>query len=78
MLVLAKNWPGLRSLLMLLLATLITSESTRGETEVPVFSDGFEALESPVLDCVREGYPCSLADADPDALDRSIALLQKI
>jgi hypothetical protein len=37
-----------------------------------------EASEASELDCVRDGYPCSLADADPAALVRVQTLLQEI
>jgi hypothetical protein len=58
-------------------AALIVPPGRAAAQEV-VFSSGFEASEASQLDCVREGYPCSLADADPAALARVQTLLQEI
>jgi len=50
----------------------------RAAAQEVVFSSGFEASEASQLDCVRDGYPCSLADADPAAVARVAILLQEI
>ena len=42
-----------------------------------VFSNSFEG--APIdLDCRREGYPCSLSEADPDSLDLTITILKEL
>jgi len=40
--------------------------------------DGFEDPDPLALDCERLGYPCTLAEADPDALARADELLAEI
>jgi len=63
--------------LAVLFSTLIALPGHTTAQEV-VFSSGFEASEASQLDCVRDGYPCSLADADPAAIARVETLLQEI
>jgi hypothetical protein len=42
-----------------------------------LFEDGFEERPDQ-LDCEKFSYPCSLAEADPDALTRAVALLEEL
>lgn len=63
---------------LLALGMILFGMARPAELQEIVFSSGFEYSEAAPLDCVRVGYPCALADADPDALDRSHALLEEL
>jgi hypothetical protein len=60
-----------------LLSTLLLL-STKVAGQAPVFSDGFEPLPARPLNCELKAYPCSMADADPEARQRVATLLREI
>jgi len=67
-------------LLWLFIGSLVifkSADAIAGD-ELPLFFNGFEALDKLALNCEVKSYPCTLAEADPDAIARTAALLQEL
>lgn len=65
------GWPWFVGLLIFCLSL------SDGMSQDTVLKDGFEAPAFQ-LECEKLNYPCSLAEADPDARTRALALLDEL
>ena len=63
--------------LLFLLLFLLTGFTSANAQQI-LFKDGFEVFTGPQLECKQKGFPCSMGEADPDARDRVLTLLQEL